>query len=294
MNFNQLRYFVEVAEANSFTKASESLFISQPTLSVSIKKLEESLGIKLFNRGKHQNIFLTNSGKYLLVQAKNILVEVELVKTKLRQSHEDKKILRIGILQTLPIASIAQLISNFSKINPDVLIEQISGNMMELEKLLEKKDIDLTINISKEPKNGYISQTLFSQNYRVIISVSHHLARKESLSFRDLDGLPYIERAQCEIKDDLQSLFAAKKVLPKIVCRTVHDQLSNNLVTLGKGVAIMPVREEIFGILYLPFSDINLTRQVCLLSKSDNNSKVVNLFHEFYSDYSASQVVSSK
>lgn len=135
MNFNQLRYFIEVAETNSFTKASENLFISQPSLSVSIKKLEESLGVKLFNRGKNMMI-LTNSGKYLLAQAKTILAEIELVETKLRQSHQENKLLRIGILHSLPIAYIAKLISNFSKNNPDIMLEQISGSMMELEKWL--------------------------------------------------------------------------------------------------------------------------------------------------------------
>ena len=289
MNFNHLRYFIEVAETNSFTKASKKLFITQPSLSVSIKKLEESLGVKLFNRGK--DIFLTESGKYLLAQAKTILAEVELVETKLRRNHKDQKILRIGTLHSLPIAYIAKLISNFSKNNPDIMLEQISGSMMELEEWLEKKNIDLAINIAKEQKNRDTSQILFSQNYQLTISIGHHLARKKSMSFNDLDGLPYIERVQCEIKDDLKSLFAAKKVMPKVVCRTVHDQLSNNLVTLGKGVAIMPVREDRSDILYLPFSDVNLTSQVCLISKSDNNSKVVNLFHEFSSDYFDSEAI---
>lgn len=285
MNLNQLRYFIEVAETNSFTKASENLFITQPSLSVSIQKLEEHLGVKLINRGK--SMVLTSSGKYLLERSKAILNEVEFVERKLRQSHIDKRMLRIGILHSLPIASIVKLISDFSRLHSDIMIEQISGSMVELEKRLEKKDIDLAINISKEQKDGYVLQRLFSQNYRVTVSENHHLARRKSLSFKDLDGIAYIERVQCEIKDDLQNLFTAKKVLPKVVCRTVDDRLSNNLVTLGKGVAIMPVRQERFGILYLPFSDISLTRQVCLLSKSDNNSKVVNLFHEFSSCYSA-------
>ncbi len=89
MNFNQLRYFLEVAKTGSFTTASENLFISQPSLSVSIQKLEGSLGVKLFNREKNRNkkVLLTNSGKYLLSQAETILTEVELVETKLRQSH---------------------------------------------------------------------------------------------------------------------------------------------------------------------------------------------------------------
>ena len=279
MNFNQLRYFVEVAETNSFTKASENLFITQPSLSVSIQRLEENLGVKLFNRGK--SIVLTSSGQYLLEHCKAILAEVELVERKLRRSCENKNILRIGILHSLSISAVVKLVSNFSKVYSDILIEQIGGNMTELEEWLEKKSIDLAIGILKEPKKDYLLQRLFSQNYQVTLSKNHPLARKKFLSFSDLDGLPYIERVQCEIRDDLQNLFATKKVMPKVVCRTAHDQLSNNLVIGGKGVAIMPVRKERFNILHLPFSDINLTRQVFLISKSNNNSETINLFYEF-------------
>ncbi len=279
MNLNQLRYFVEVAETNSFTQASENLFITQPSLSVSIQKLEKNLGVKLINRGK--NMILTSSGKYLLEHSKVILAEVELLERKLRRSCENKNILRIGILHSLSISAVLELISSFSKVYSNILIEQISGSMMELEEWLEKKSIDLAFGIFKESKKDYLLQRLFSQNYQVTVSKNHPLAQKKSLSFSDLDGLPYIERVQCEIRDDLQSLFAAKKVMPKVVCRTVHDQLSHNLVLEGKGIAIMPVREKKSNILHLPFSDVDLTRQVFLISKSNNNSEAINLFYEF-------------
>ncbi|MEM7758042.1 MAG: LysR family transcriptional regulator [Cyanobacteria bacterium P01_A01_bin.40] len=282
MNLNQIRYFVEVAETKSFTKASENLFITQPSLSVSIQKLEKNLGVKLFDRGK--TIVLTSSGKYLFEHSKAILAEVELIEKKLRRSCENKKILKIGILHSLSISSIVKLVSNFSKVYSDIVIEEISGNMTELEKWLERKSIDLAIGILKEPKEDYLLQRLFSQNYQVTVSINHPLAKKKSLSFRDLDGLPYIERVQCEIRDDLQNLFAKKKVMPKVVCRTTHDQLSNNLVVGGKGVAIMPVQKGRVNTLHLPFSDTNLTRQVFLISKSDNSSKVINLFYKFSLD----------
>lgn len=289
MNLTQLRYFVEIAETGSFTRAAENLFISQPSLSVSIQKLEEDLGVKLFNRGKLD--FLTSSGKYLLARAKSILAEIELLEIKLRKNLSSNKILKIGILYSLPIDSIVQIISNFSKNYPDILIEQINGSVTELEQWLEKNDIDLAISVSKEQKDGYIVQKLFSQKYQVTIPLNHHLAQKKTITFRDLDGLPYIERVQCEIKEELQNLFAAKKVLPKIVCRTADDQLSNNLVVSGKGVAVMPVRVAKSDILYLPFSDINLTRQICLISKFDHNLETINLFHEFASDYFKKNII---
>ena len=288
MNFTQLKYFLEVAKTGSFTKAADNLFITQPSLSVGIRKLEENLEVKLFNRGKE--LLLTNSGKYLLAQAKKILAEIELVERKLRQTHSNEKTIRIGILHSLPIASIAKLINDFSKIHPDIIIEQISGSMMELEEWLEKKYLDLAFKIPKKQKASNICEILFSQNYRLTISATHHLAQKKTLLLSDLDGLPYIDRVQCEIRDDLQSLFAEKKVLPKVVCRTANDELSNHLVILGKGVAVMPVQKNRSNVLHLPFSDINLTRQVCLETKFETNSEIINLFHKFTSDYTLQEL----
>jgi DNA-binding transcriptional LysR family regulator len=207
MNLNYLKYFLVVAETGSFTKASERLFITQPSLSVSIQKLEESLGVKLFKRQKNQRkqTLLTSSGEFLLDKARDILNQFESLKTELNDNGFIYRMLKIGTLHTLPIVHIARLISDFGKALPNTVIEQVSGNIAELQDWLEKSDIDLAITVLPEGKeNGRTSQILFQQNYLAAITEEHPLAKRTALSLSDLDGLPYIDRAKCEVRSHLQ------------------------------------------------------------------------------------------
>lgn len=287
MNINQLKYFVEIAKYNSFTLASEKLFISQPSLSLSIRKLEKNLGVRLINREKGNS--LTSSGEFLLAHSQKLLTEVEFIQTKIHQlKQSNNKALKIGILKSLSSVKITSLISCFSEKHSDIVIKQSSGNMKQLEEWLAKDYVDLAIGTLKEPEENKVTQTLFYQVYQLSISQKHYLCSKESLCFSDLDGLPYIDRVQCEIREELQNLFLDRKILPKVIYTTDYDELSNSLVMLDKGVAIMPVNEDQkLGILNLPFIDIDLSRAICLISNhsNSNNFKTINLFRDFASNY---------
>lgn len=289
MNLNHLRYFLVAAEVGSFTRASERLFITQPSLSVSIQKLEKDLGVKLFerqqNRQKHP-VRLTSSGKHFLEKARDILSRFESAKAELHHTGFGPQILKIGVLHTLPMVDIAGLIGNFSKAFPSTVIEQISGNVVELEDWLEKGDIDLTISVFlREQEGRETSQALFQRNYLAAVSEAHPLAKRASLSFSELNGLLYIDRTRCELRDYLQRAFAERGICPKTTYKTEHDDLSNALVTTGVGLAVIPARKRIPGMASLPFSDLKLTRPVGLEWRSEESLKTVSLFREISTSY---------
>jgi DNA-binding transcriptional LysR family regulator len=280
MNLNQLKYFLVVAETGSFTKASERLFITQPSLSVGIQKLEKDLGVRLFERRK-KNVFLTRAGKYFRDKAKNILNEIESVKQELNPNCDSHNIIRLGTLNTIGVEHLARLISNFCKVYPHIVIEQLSGNIMKLRNWLEKGDIDIAINVLGKMEDSRTAQILWSDKYSVLVAASHPLSERKSLSFSELDRLPYIDRLRCEKRDELHRLFMARGICPKITCRLAHDGLSNALVYAGIGLAVMPGHSSISGIVHLPFSDLNLIRQVGLVWRTEQNLKAVGLFREF-------------
>ncbi|BAY43379.1 transcriptional regulatory protein LysR family [Scytonema sp. HK-05] len=284
MNLNQLKYFLVVAETGSFTKAAERLFITQPSLSVGIQKLEENLGVKLFERGK-KYVLLTSAGKYFMEKAQDILNQFEAVKTELRYTHDTDNTLKLGILHTLPIVPLAKLISSFSKVYPDIIIEQLSGDMVELQNWLEIGAIDLAISVIKDKEDRKTAQILFQENYVVAIAKEHPLAKKKSLFFSELHGLPYIDQTRCEVRGDLQRLFVERFIYPKITYQVVDDEIANALVALGIGLAVVPTHSSMPGIVHLPFSDLNLIRQVVLACRSEQNLKTVNLFQEFSTLY---------
>jgi DNA-binding transcriptional LysR family regulator len=280
MNLNQLKYFLVIVETGSFTKASERLFITQPSLSVGIQKLEESLGVKLFERRK-KKFSLTSAGRCFLKKAKDILDEIESVKEELRHHCSSFKVLRLGTLNTIAVVHLANLIRNFCKFYPNIVIEQLSGNILELRNWLENGDIDMAISILGDKEDKRTSQSLFQQSYSIAVTEDHPLAERKSLSFSELDRLPYIDRIHCEKRDELQRLFVARGVYPKTTYRATHDELSNALICAGIGLAIMPNQGSIPGIVHLPLSDLNLIRQVGLLWNPEQNLKTADLFREF-------------
>jgi DNA-binding transcriptional LysR family regulator len=284
MHLDQLKYFLAVAETSSFTKASERLFISQPSLSVAIQKLEADVGAKLFERGK-KIILLTSAGKHFLNKAKTILKEYESVKYELQFNFSNCKILKLGLLQTLPVVSITKLISQFLILHQNVVIEQFSGNIMELSNWLERGEIDLAITVLREHKNTSRSHILFQENYSLAVAENHHLAKKVSVSLAELNTHPYIDRIGCEIRDDLQRLFVTRGIYPPAVYRTGDDEWSKALVATGIGVAVMPSQSSTPGIVHLRFSDLDLVRQVGLFWRPEQRAKVVKIFHAFSISY---------
>lgn len=286
MNLNQIKYFLTVAETGNFTKASERLFISQASLSVGIKKLEEDLKVKLFERTQKQ-IFLTSSGKYFQNKAKEIFNQLETAKNELRHNNYGHQPLKIGILETLHNSSIIQLIGNFCKTHSNIVIEQINGNNLELEKGLERGNIDLAITVLNDGSNRNQTQILFQQNYLVAVADNHPLVEKKSIAFSELEELPYIDRINCESREYLQQLFAARGISPTLCYQIKQDELCRALVAAGIGLAIMPAHSKIAGIVYLPFSDFQLIRQVGLMWRPKHDSKAVSLFGEFSSLYFA-------
>lgn len=284
MNLNQIKYFLAVAETGSFTKASEHLFISQASLSVGIKRLEEDLRVKLFERTQKQ-IFLTSSGKYFQNKAKEILNQLETAKKDLRYNNYGHQPLKLGILPTLFTKNLARFIGNFCKTYPNIVIEQINGNNLELEKGLERGYIDLAITVLKDGLNRNQTQILFQQNYLVALAENHSLVTKKSIDFSELKEITYIDRIRCESREYLQQLFVTRGISPNFCYRTSDDELCRALIAAEIGWAIMPDRSMTEGIVYLPFADLQLTRQVGVMWRPQHSSKAVSLFSEFSNLY---------
>ena len=130
MELYQIRHFAAVAETGSFTKAGIRAAVSQPALSVSIAKLEEELGVRLFHRSP-KSISLTPAGRRFQTTAQEVLSACNKVKAELRASVPDRP-LRIGVLRTLPSTHLARLIETSQGELPETRIELVDGTREEL------------------------------------------------------------------------------------------------------------------------------------------------------------------
>lgn len=279
MDLYQIRYFLAIAQTGSFTKAAERLFVSQPSLSAGIKKLEQELGVRLFERGGRRAT-LTPAGKFFLEKATNILNEYQATLRELKQFHHQPT-LRLGILQAIRIASLAGLIRDFQTQHSHVAIELLDGTIEDLNQWLEDGEIDLAITVLDNRKDSKISLALFHQRRLLAVPESHPFARRKTVRLAELDRQPYIDRIHCELCKETRQLFESKDIHPRIVYRADREEWTLALVAAGLGLAIMPEWSNTPAVVYIPIVDLSLQRTVGLVWRSRHESEAIDKFCTF-------------
>ena len=159
MDLSQLRYFLAIVETQGFTKAAELLFVSQPSLSAGIKKLEQELGVVLFERGGRRAV-LTAAGQIFLEKARNIINEYQSALQTLKD-FQQYPTLRLGVACTLRISVISSLVSAFRVIHPHITIELKDSYVSNLNKLLESGEVDIILTVLDRDVNHNNSVVLF-------------------------------------------------------------------------------------------------------------------------------------
>lgn len=279
MNLYQIRYFLAIVETGGFTKAAERLFVSQPSLSAGIKKLEQELGVILFERGGRRAV-PTPAGKFFLEKAKTILNEYQATLRELKEFHHQPT-LRLGTLRTIRISSLSGLIRDFQAQHPNLLIELLDGTIEDLRNWLEAGEIDLAVTVLDGREDPKTSMVLFRQRRMLAVPTTHPFARRGTVRLVDLAGQPFIQRLHCELWGETQTLFASKDIQPRIVYRADHEEWVISLVAAGLGMTIMPFWHDVLEVAYIPISDLALQRAIGLVWRTGQVSKVIDKFCVF-------------
>lgn len=186
MELRQLRYFVKVAECQSFSEASRQLHITQSTLSQQTRQLEDELGVQLFSRDSH-HVELTDVGSAFLPSALRALAEVEACVDSISEvTHMVRGTINIGATYTFsPI--LKEAILSFIKAFPQVRLNVVSQSMSDLMEMLIKHELDVVL--SYKPSQHYAqieSHYLFDNELCVVVSDTHPLAGHKSVELADL------------------------------------------------------------------------------------------------------------
>ena len=187
MTLTQIEYIVAVERNGSFVTAAEKCFVTQPTLSMQIQKLEEELGIKIFDRNHHP-IVATDMGKQILEQAKKVLYERNKI-DELISAQKDELIgsLNIGIIPTVAPSVLPTTLKSFVKKHPmlDITVTEMSTTQI----LAKLKDGDLDFGILSTPlhEKSLKETVLYYEPYVVYAEKDHKLLSKKVLSGEDLD-----------------------------------------------------------------------------------------------------------
>lgn len=279
MDIYQIRYFLAIAETGGFTKAAERLFVSQPSLSAGIKKLEQELGVILFERGGRRSV-LTPAGQFFLTKAQSILSEYRSVLHELK-TFKTQPVLRLGLIRAIQIRSFADLIGLFRQNYPHIAIELQDGGAVELRERLELGEIDLLVTGLEGIETNGNSLPLFRQRVGLAVANSHPFARRKSVRLTELDGQPYIDRMNCRLRSIVKQQFEVKGIQHHVVYHADNEDWVIALVAAGLGITVMADWRNLPGITHVPISDWRWERTLGLVWRTGQDNESVQAFCKF-------------
>lgn len=246
MKLSTLKYFVEVAAENSFTKTAEKLYISQPTLSRRIQELEMELGVDLFIRQSH-SLRLTSAGEQFLVEVSDVLNRINHLSHMFDNqelSTKSSPMLKIGYLANFNMGRMYELFEQFKLTHPTIQFLMKQDTPMSLAEGLSDGQYDLVFNLFTylEPSKN-IKNALFMTNHlQVAVPVNHPLSNKKKLHFEDLkqENVILLERQQSPVIVDYvvsQCIKHGFNVKANSYVKELDEGLAK--VSVGKGLAFL-------------------------------------------------------
>ncbi len=270
VTLTQLEYIVAVDVHRHFGRAAESCFVTQPTLSMQIKKLEEDLGVIIFERSK-QPLIPTDVGQRLIDQARVVLSEsAELQNIIEDHRNEVSGLLRIGIIPTLAPYLLPRFIGHYKRTWPNIIIkveELTTGNIIEL---LQKDLLDVGILVTPLKENKIIEKPVFYEEMLIYANENHPLHQKKEITpvdiatpdiwllsdghcFRDQvvnlcsymsgagGGLPFqFEAGSLETLMNIVDVEGGITLIPELAKYTMSEARQKNLISFTN---ITPLRE---------------------------------------------------
>ena len=188
MNLSELRYVIALARERHFGRAAASCFVSQPTLSVAVKKLEKELGIALFERASH-DVRITPAGERVVEKAQQALEAVESVRQVARsEGNQLAGPLRIGAIFTIGPYLFPDLIPNLSERAPEMPLIVEENYTSVLAEKLKQGDLDVIVISLPFEEPNILTLPLYEEPFVILLTASHPLTARKTLRSGDLEG----------------------------------------------------------------------------------------------------------
>ncbi len=238
LNYHHLLYFWAVAKEGSLRRASESLHVSQPSISAQLKQLEESLGAPLFTRTTRR-LILTDTGQTVLQYAEEIFsLGRELLNAVRQQPGQRPLRLHVGVADSLPKIIVRQQLTPVFKLDRSVRVIAREGSLEELITQLAGHKLDVVL--ADEPSTSALRVKTFNQRVStsdIVICAAPRLARSLVKDFpRSLDSAPAIlPVAEMSLRRQLEHWFESRCVQPQVVAEVEDTALLTDLGAQGLG-----------------------------------------------------------
>lgn len=240
MEMHQVRYFLAVAEHLNFTRAAEACHVAQPSLTRAIKNLEEEMGGPLFRRERNRT-HLTELGQITLPHMRHIAGASLAALTEAAQ-YESKALapLSLGVMCTIGPARMVDFVQRLRREIPALelsIAEDSGGNL--LTRMLDG-ELDLALVAMPNYPERLQPRALFDERYVIAFSPGHRFEQFNAVPTREIDGEPYLQRANCEFPNYINELHGGARFRGRQVYRSEREDWIQAMVAAGMGVSIMP------------------------------------------------------
>ncbi|MEJ6078541.1 DNA-binding transcriptional regulator OxyR [Vibrio sp. 1-Bac 57] len=276
MNFRDLEYLIALEELKHFRKAADKCFVSQPTLSGQIKKLEEELNVQLMERSSRKVIF-TPAGNDIVAKAKTILLEAKSLK-EIAKSHNEpmRGTLHIGLIPTVAPYLLPLIIPVMKETFPDLELYLHENQTEVLLKQLEEGELDCLM-LALLPGMEHLNQlNLYDEPLELALSDKHAWSNNRLINLQELSGEHVLMLADghCLRDQAMGFCFAAGAIEDNSFKATSLETL-RHMISAENGLTLLPqlaipLNRYQSGVKYIPFEAPIPTRTITLLSRKNS------------------------
>ena len=240
MTLSELRFVVSVAQEKNFRRAAAKSFVSQPALSLAVKKIENELGILIFERNR-MGISLTTVGEEIVNQAQKVLEEVEKIKAISIVEKNDQQVdVKLGLIYSIAPYLLPSIIPLLKNTSSDILLEAEEDITKNLINKLKDGSIDAAIIALPFDVPGIEIQTLYDEPFKVLISSKHQWNKKKKIHAKDLkhEKILLLDNTHCfsmQVREACPGISDMAEVQAGTSLETIRNMVASNL-----GISILP------------------------------------------------------
>ncbi len=278
MNIKDLKYLVALADYGHFGNAANACFVSQPALSMQIKKLEETLGVKLLERN-NKSVMLTEQGAVIADRARLILSQVDEVK-EIAKSAKDpfSGELRLGIIPTIAPYLLPHIMPQLTKDYSKIAFYLIEGQTADLTEKLRQGKLHAAIMALPVHDKSLNSQELFEEEFLLAVSKDHALAKLKKVRNTDLieTNILLLEEGHC-LRDQALSFCHHVKANEAQNFRGTSLETLRYMVAAEVGITLMPKLACLSDkrVVYVPFVPPKPIRKIALFWRSTSTRTIL-------------------
>lgn len=275
MNYNILRYIIEVAKEGNFTKAAVNLFISQPSLSQMVKNEEKRLGLSIFDRSKSP-VKLTNAGREYVLWARQVISLLENMDRSMSDySTNESFMLKIGILPECSALILPAALKIFRENNPKGFVSILEKSSNELKVCLENDEMEFIVGLTHPDELNYCSIPLYDE--KIVLAINYDYCQLnlnvDEIDLVDFSEAPFVMMEEHQFLYDItHALCRRAGFVPKAVVECYNLETALHMVKAGVGISLIPdlMTTIVGGLKYYDIKGTTPKSQISIVFRRDH------------------------